>query len=133
MGNNSVPARRVSPPLGGSAAHGRCSLGNDMRCPGRAGAARRRNKVPPGDLSLRGIILCRFAGFLRRRNVRPDELTAISTAFKQALGKLGVRDRDGEAARRVALRTMTLAKRGRDRGELCAFAVGWCIREDAAA
>ena len=59
----------------------------------------------------------------------PDDLTRMSAAFEKALLELGIKDREGEAARRVAFRIITLAKREPNQMKLCDAAVNWYKRE----
>jgi hypothetical protein len=53
----------------------------------------------------------------------------MSVAFEKAILELRIEDREGEAARRVAVRIITLAKRKRDPAKLCESAVEWYTRE----
>lgn len=59
----------------------------------------------------------------------PDDLARMSVAFDMARAELGIEDRESEAARRVALRIITLARYERDPAKLRSGAVDWYIRE----
>ena len=59
----------------------------------------------------------------------PDDLTRMSAAFEKALLELGIKDREGEAASRVARRIISSAKRESNQAELCEAAVQWYRRE----
>ena len=59
----------------------------------------------------------------------PDDLTRMSAAFENALLELGIEDRESEAARSVALKIITRAKRKRDPAKLCEGVVKWHRRQ----
>jgi hypothetical protein len=59
----------------------------------------------------------------------PDDLKIMSDAFERARKELGIKDRNSEAARRLALRIITIARYERDPAKLCKNAVEWYSRQ----
>jgi hypothetical protein len=63
----------------------------------------------------------------------PDDLEAMTAAFEQALGKLGLRDRTDAATAIVARKVIELATHGeRDPAKLCAAVLNSLEGDEAA-